>query len=177
MHVCTRFCVCAGHCASMGMSGGHGIHAKHMGEGCSRHALYMHVTMHIHAWDHAHTCMGTHTVTDTQGPALWGYTQAFCRVHVLQRGLLYLFFKVYMHRHVGGHGFAWPLCNCVGTCFCACVCTATCIRVYPCLFTGVCALPGACALLQGLGLGSCSLQHDFACLCGARAAFVCDGCG
>lgn len=67
MHVCTRFCVCAGHCVSMGMSGGHGIHAKHMGEGCSRHALYMHVTMHIHAWEHIlsqthrdQPCGGTH---------------------------------------------------------------------------------------------------------------------
>lgn len=114
LHICAppRTCaqgahVCAGCCASMGMSDGHGIHAKHTGEGCSRCAPYMHVTVHIHAQERVPT--QTH-----RGQPHGGMRKDFVGRMCFSVGHCFYFSKVGMHRDVGGHGFAWPLRVCVG---------------------------------------------------------------
>lgn len=104
VHLCTRFCMCAGCCASMGMGDGHGTHARHTGEGCTCVPRNTYRRRHVGAGP-----VGART------SILWG-----ARASVWS---LYVFFQSLHAQSVGGCGSAWPATSFPPV-----------LRVSPCLF-------------------------------------------
>lgn len=148
--------MCAGCCVSMGMSDGHGLHAKHVGGGCSRHAPHLHVTTHIRAQEHVPMQMH-------RGKPCEGMCEHFVGCMCFSMDRCIYFSKVCTHRHVEGStvlpgAYVSVLVRVPVHVLLLCVPMA--------IHGGGCVLPGEYALLHGLGLGTCRLRHDSACFVG-----------
>lgn len=105
---------------SMRRSEGDGIHAKHTGEGRSRHAPYMHVTVPIHVQEHVLT-------QAHRGQPRDGTCKYFVGVRVPQCGSLYLVFQSLHAQTCEGTRFCLaPVCLC-WYCYCACMSVVMCM--------------------------------------------------